>query len=68
MFIYLGDILKKIVPVPIYRSKPDLLSDILSSMSLLADGSTADNAMESDWKEAIKRAKMDEESIKLKLG
>lgn len=35
--------------------KEDNIANILSSMSLLADGSSADGAMMQDWKNSVKK-------------
>jgi hypothetical protein len=47
------------------RTKSDDVGGLLGSMSLLADGSTADPAILKEWAECIRRVKNNEISITL---
>ena len=49
MFIFLHDLQK--------RTNSDDLAEFLGSMSILADGNTADPAMKQDWVEAVEKAR-----------
>jgi len=44
------------------------IAGLLGSMSLLPDGGTADPAIESDWQEALEKAKRGEVDPNLKLS
>ncbi|HEX8911586.1 MAG TPA: hypothetical protein VF796_04445 [Humisphaera sp.] len=46
----------------------DQLGGLLGSMSLLADGTTADPAMWADWMRAVQRARNAEVDAALRLG
>ena len=51
-----------------YKRVPsDELGSLLSYMSLLADGGTADPAVWSDWLEAVRKAISGEVDLQLKL-
>ena len=48
-------------------TKSDSLGSLLGSMSLLEDGDTADPAILSDWKDAVKKVLEGEVNAKLEL-
>lgn len=49
------------------RGPSDELAGLLGSMSLLADGRTADPALWSDWLEAVRKAISGEVDLQLRL-